>query len=89
MVVEFGVRPLFEAVAEDDDAAAGRDLEIQLNMPVSEDIVVPVVLLLLLIFGEENELLFVLTLVRTRVGYLFESAFLCPLIAEVVAPFRR
>ena len=45
VVVEFGVGPLLETVAEDDDTAAGRDLQVELNMPMTEDIVVAVVVL--------------------------------------------
>ena len=89
VVVEFGVGPLLETVAEDDDTAAGRDLQVELNMPMTEDIVVAVGVLLLLIFGKKHQLFLILSFVRTGVGDLFETAFLRPLVAEFVAPSRR
>ena len=54
-VVQFGIGPLFEAVAEDDDAAAGGYLQVEFDMPVTEDIVIAVVMLFLLVLGKEFE----------------------------------
>ena len=88
-VVQFGVGPLFEAIAEDDDAAAGRDLEVEFDMPMSEDIVVAVVAYFLLLFGEEDEFFFVLPFVGAGVGYLVEPALFRPVISEFVTPCRR
>ena len=88
-VVQFGVGPLFEAIAEDDDAAAGRDLEVEFDMPMSEDIVVAVVAYFLLLFGEEDEFFFVLPFVGAGVGYLVEPALFRPGISEFVTPCRR
>ena len=89
VVVEFGVGPLLETVAEDDYAAAGRDLQVEFDMPMTEDIVVAVGVLLLLIFGKKHQLFLILSFVRTGVGDLFETAFLRPLVAELVSPSRR
>ena len=89
VVVEFGVGPLLETVAEDDDTAAGRDLQVEFDMPMTEDIVVAVVVLFLLVFGKKHQFLFVLTFVRTGVFELFEAAAFRPLVAEFVAPSRR
>ena len=89
VVIEFGVGPLLETIAEDDDTAAGWDLQVELNMPMTEDIVVAVVVLLLLFFGKKHQFLFVLTFVRTRVFELFEAAAFRPLVAKFVAPSRR
>ncbi len=89
VVIEFGVRPLFETIAEDDDTASGRDLQVEFDMPMAEDIVVAVGVLFLLLFGKKHQFLFVLTFVRTGVFELFEAAFLRPFVAEFVAPSRR
>ena len=89
VVIEFGVGPLLETIAEDDDTAAGRDLQVELNMPMTEDIVVAVVVLFLLFFGKKHQFRFVLTFVRTRVFEFFEAAAFRPLVAEFVAPSRR
>ena len=89
VVIEFGVGPLFETIAEDDDTAAGRDLQVEFDMPMTEDIVVAVGVLLLLIFGKKHQLFLILSFVRTGVGDLFEAAFLRPLVAELVSPSRR
>ena len=89
VVIEFGVRPLFETIAEDDDTAAGRNLQVEFDMPMAEDIVVAVGVLFLLLFGKKHQFLFVLTFVRTGVFELFEAASLRPFVAEFVAPSRR
>ena len=81
MVVEFGVGPLFETVAEDDYAASGRDLQVELDMPMTEDIVVAVGVLLLLIFGKKHQLFLILSFVRAGVGDLFKPAAFRPLVA--------
>lgn len=89
VVIEFGVGPLLETVAEDDYAAAGRDLQVKLDMPMTEDIVVAVVVLFLLVFGKKHQFLFALAFVRTGVSDLFETTAFRPLVAEFVAPSRR
>jgi hypothetical protein len=53
-VVEACVRELLEAVSQYDDTAGSVDLQIQLNMPVTEDIVIMVVAQLLLLFGKQH-----------------------------------
>ena len=88
-VVQFGIGPLFEAIAEDDDAAAGGYLQVEFDMPVAEDIVIAVVADFLLLFGKEDEFFFVLAFVRAGVGYLIEAALFRPGIAEFVSPCRR
>ena len=89
IVVEACVGPLAETIAEDDHAAPGGYLQVEFDMPVSEDIVVPVVLLLLLVFGEQHQLLFVLAFVRAGVGEFFQPASFGPVVAEMVSPTRR
>ena len=54
LVVEFGVGPLLETISEDNYAAAGSDLEIEFDVPVTEDIIVAMILLLLLILRKEH-----------------------------------
>ena len=89
VMIEFGVGPLFESVAEDDHAATGFQLQVEFNMAVTEDIIIAVVMLFLLIFGEEHQLLFALAFVRTGVCQLFETAFLRPTVTDLVTPCRR
>ena len=88
-VVQFGIGPLFEAIAEDDDAATGGYLQVEFDMPVAEDIVVAMVADFLLLFGKEDEFFFVLAFVGAGVGYLIEAALFRPGIAEFVSPCRR
>ena len=89
MMVEFGVGELLETIAEDDDAAVIGYLQIEFDVPVTENVVIPMVRLLLLLFSKENKFFFVFSFVGTRIRQLFESAFLCPVIAEFVSPTRR
>ena len=89
LVVEFGVRPLFDTVAEDHHAAAGCDLQIQFDMPVTEDIIVAVVVLFLLVLGEENKFFFIFSFVRAGVRDVLQSAPFRPGVAEFVSPRRR
>ena len=88
-VVQFGIGPLFEAVAEDDDAAAGGYLQVEFDMPVAEDIVIAVVADFLLLFGKEDEFFFVFAFVGAGGGYLIEATLFRPGIAEFVSPCRR
>ena len=89
VVIEFGVRPLLETIAKDDDAAAGRNLQVEFDMPVAEDIVIAVVADFLLLFGKEDEFFFVFAFVGAGVGYLIEATLFRPCIAEFVSPCRR
>lgn len=86
VVVEFGVSPLFETISKDDDATAGSNLYIQLDMPVTEDIVVAVGVMLLLLFGKKHEFLLVLAFVRAGILKFFEPAAFCPFISDFISP---
>ena len=86
LVVKFGVCPLLEAVPEDDHTAARSNLQVQLNMPVSENIIVAMVADPLLVFGEKDQLFLVFSFVRAWIGYLFETALFRPSVTEFVAP---
>ena len=86
MVIQLGVCPLFEAVAEDDDAASTGYLQVEFNMSMAEDIVIAVVVLFLLVLGEENEFFFVFTFVGTGVGDVLQTASFRPTVTEFVAP---
>ena len=89
VVIEFGVGPLLETIAEDDDAAAGRDLQVEFDMPMAEDIVVAVGVLFLLLFGKKHQLFLVFSLVGTRLRDLFQTTPFCPFITEFITPTRR
>ena len=58
-------------------------------MPVTEDIVVAVVALFLLVLGKKHQFLFLLAFVGAGVRQLFEAAFLRPVIADGIAYLRR
>ena len=87
-VVQFGVGPLFEAIAEDDDSAVLSYLQVQFDMPMSEDVVIPMVVLCFLVFGKEDEFFFVFSFVRAGIIEFFESASFRPVISKMVSPCR-
>ena len=89
LVVQLGISPLFEAIAQDDDSAVLSYLQVQFDMPMSEDVVIPMVMLCFLVFGKEDEFFFVFAFVGAGVGYLIEATLFRPGIAEFVSPCRR
>ena len=67
IILQSAVCPLLEAVAEDNNAAAASDLQVEVYMAVSEDIEIAVVAQSLLLFGEKHQLLLSLTFVGAGV----------------------
>ena len=88
LVVQFGISPLFEAIAQYYYATAARNLQIQLNMTVAEDILVMMHTSLLLLFGEQNQFFLVFSFVRAWVVQFFQSTAFGPIVAELVSPCR-
>ena len=89
VVIQLRIRPLLETVAQQHHPAAARNLQIQFNMPVTEDVIIAVITLILLLFGEQYQLFLVLALVRTRVRNLLQPALLGPVVTEIITPTRR
>lgn len=85
MFVHAGIGPQPPAVAEDDDTRAACYHQVEVDVPMSEDVVVVMVAELLLFLCEEDQLLGVLALVGARVCQFFHTAAACPFVAETVA----
>ena len=77
--IEHGVGKLRDPIAEDEHAALARELKVQLDVTVTIDEEVDVLMRLHIIFREEHQMLAVLAHVRRLCAILtLQTAVLCP-----------
>ena len=86
--IHFGISEEFEAVSQNNDAGIFGNLEVQVDVPMTENVII-VVGFTLFLLRKKDQFFLVFAFVGTRIGKFLEAALFRPTIAEFVTQFRR